>query len=372
MRGVLTGAGTALRIAAVAAVLAAASAAPATAAPDYAPVDRPGPALSVPEPRLDASLRCSGPLGGGSTPVLLVPGTTVTPDKNFSWNWVPALNKIGRPWCTVELPGSSMEDIQIAGEHVVHAIRTMSAEFGGRIDVLGHSQGGMVPRWALRFWPDTRELVDDLVGLAPSNHGTETARPPCRLPGGCAPAIWQQRRNSAFIGALNSRQETFAGVDYTVIYTITDVIVFPNLNDKGSSSLRGGDGAVTNVAIQDVCPLDVSEHLAVGTISNTGYALAVDALENPGPAAPARVRDRVCLSPLMPGLDPATFALDFVDAGAHLALTFASYRHDPAEPPLACYVTASCPASGGAAAAPAARVAAPEHRAKKRKRSKRR
>ena len=351
MRGVLTGAGRALWATAIAVALVAVSVTPA-AAQGYAPVDQPGPPLSVSDARLDASIRCSGPLAGPAEPVLLVPGTTVTPDKNFSWNWVPALSNLGRPWCTVQLPGSSMEDIQVAGEHVVHAIRTMSAEIGGRIDVLGHSQGGMVPRWALRFWPDTREMVDDLVGIAPSNHGTESAKPACAL-GGCAPAFWQQRSNSAFIAALNSHQETFAGVDYTVIYTITDVIVFPNLNDDGSSSLRSDEGAaVTNVAIQDVCPLDVSEHLAAGTINNTSYALARDALDNPGPAKPSRVPGRVCLSPLMPGVNPATVAVDLVDAGAYLALTTVGYRRDPAEPPLACYVTASCPAPGAAAGAP--------------------
>ena len=30
----------------------------------------------------------------------------------------------------------------------------------------------MIPRWALRFWPDTRVMVDHVVGLSPSNHGT--------------------------------------------------------------------------------------------------------------------------------------------------------------------------------------------------------
>jgi hypothetical protein len=45
-----------------------------------------------------------------------------------------------------------MADIQTAGEYVVYAIRTMPAAYGGRIDIIGHSQAGMVPRWALRFW----------------------------------------------------------------------------------------------------------------------------------------------------------------------------------------------------------------------------
>lgn len=72
----------------------------------------------------------------------------------------------------------------------------------------------MIGRCALRWWPDTRSLVDDLVGLAPSNHGTETAEPACM--DSCVPAYHQQRSVAAFIAALSSLQETFASVDYTV------------------------------------------------------------------------------------------------------------------------------------------------------------
>ncbi len=79
----------------------------------------------------------------------------------------------------------------------------MNAVSGQKVDVLGHSQGGMVPRWALRFWPDTRPMVDDLVGMAPSNHGTDTAGT-CSAGSGCAQAFWQQRAGSEFIKALNS------------------------------------------------------------------------------------------------------------------------------------------------------------------------
>jgi Lipase (class 2) len=334
--------------AAVAAALAAVAmvVAPGARAQGFAPVDQPGPALSVPAPDLAAALKCSGDLSrSGREPVLLVPGTTMTPEKNFSWNWIRALNAQGRPWCSVELPGSAMADIQVAGEYVVSAIRTMHQRAKSRIDVLGHSQGGMVPRWALRFWPDVRAMVDDQVGMAPSNHGTLDSIPVCLL--GCAPAFWQQAANSNFIRALNSHQETFAGIDYTAIYTITDEVVTPNLDDSGSSALRpGGGGAITNVAIQDVCPTDLAEHLAIGTIDNTAYRLAIDALDHPGPADPARIPRSVCLKPLMPGVNPLTAVTDLAATGLYLATVVATYPHVPAEPPLACYTTATCPSGG--------------------------
>jgi hypothetical protein len=235
-----------------------------------------------------------------------------------------------------------MDDVQRAAEHVVNAIRTMNQRAGRQISVVGHSQGGMIPRWALRFWPDTRAMVDDVIGLAPSNHGTDTAPLTC-IPD-CAPAVWQQSSGSEFIQALNSAQETFAGISYTQIYTKTDPVVTPNLDDTGSSSLHTGDGAITNVAIQDVCP-DPSEHLGIGTVSNTAYQLALDALSNPGPADPARIDTAsVCTQPLMPGVNPVTVATDMAAAGADLAQMIATYPHVPLEPPLRCYtLLAGCP-----------------------------
>src|ERR1700712_1917429 len=120
-----------------------------------------------------------------------------------------------------------MGDIQVAGEVVARAIRTTYSHAGRQIAVVGHSQGGMVPRWALKYWPDTRGMVSDLVGLAPSNHGTVDAYGICSV--SCAPAIWQQRTGSRFLKALNAGGETFGGIAYTQVYTATDEVVVPNL-----------------------------------------------------------------------------------------------------------------------------------------------
>ncbi len=345
---------------------------PAAASAAYAPPNRPGPPLSVPATTLAAALTCSGRLAGAlHEPVLLVPGTALKPAADYGYGWEPALAKLGWPYCTVTLPGTAMSDIQVAGEYVVYAIRTMHAAYGGRIDIVGHSQGGMVPRWALRFWPDTRSMVDDLVGLSPSNHGTLDAIPACAR--SCAPAFWQQRSNAAFIAALNSAQETFPGISYTSIYTDTDEVVVPNFSPAASSSLSGGGGALTNVAIQSVCPNDVTEHLGIGIYDNTSYQLALDALSHPGPADPARVAPTACLDPLMPGIDPVTFAADYADTLASIAATVAGAPRTTSEPPLACYVTATCPAGRAAAQQRSTRLArirsaARSHRTRRRRR----
>ena len=92
--------------------------------------------------KLAAALNCVGTLRGAAhAPVLLVPGTALNPATDYGYGWEPALSKLGWPYCTVTLPGNGMGDIQVAGEYVVYAIRTMHAAYGGRIDIVGHSPG---------------------------------------------------------------------------------------------------------------------------------------------------------------------------------------------------------------------------------------
>ena len=308
----------------------------------YASPDQPGPPLSVPQSDLDASLSCKGDVAGGShAPVLLVPGTAENPTAEFSWNWEPALQDLGIPYCTVALPQNGTGDIQDAAEYVVNAIRAMHTQAGERIGVVGHSQGGMLPRWVFRFWPDTRAMVDDLVGLAPSNHGTLTAIPVCVAV--CPASFRQQTAGSEFTKALNSYQETFPGISFTVVYTHTDEVVTPNLDETGSSSLHGGGGEISNVAVQQVCPLDVNEHLGLGTYDPLAWALAIDALEHPGPADPTRIPSGVCTQLAMPGVDPASVTTNAAQFAAEVATAIAGAQQVSAEPPLRCYVTATCP-----------------------------
>ena len=332
-------------LAALAATVFLGLAAPAGAA-TFAPPDPPGPPLSVTAADLAAVLQCSpGIDGAGRAPVLLFQGTGATAKDNWSWTYEPALDQVGIPWCAVDLPEHATADVQRAGEYVVAAIRTVSARAGRRVSLMGQSQGGMVGRWALRFWPDTRAMVDDVIGFAPSNHGTTQAD----CSDGCSAAGWQQRDEADFIRALNSAQETFPGISYTVAYTRTDETVKPNQDDTGSSSLHGGGGRIANVATQDICPGDVNEHLAIGTIDPVAHALAIDALTHDGPADPARVDRLVCTRPLQPGVNPVTFPADAAAAAA----SFETYkaRQLDHEPPLACYTTATCaPAGNGTGA----------------------
>jgi hypothetical protein len=335
-------------LAALAGVASLALAAPAGAHPPYAPLDQPGVRLTVPRAKLRASLECQPQVRDADRePVLLNPATGVTPEQNFSWNWEPALEMLGIPWCAYSAPAHTLNDIQVSGQYLVHAIRRVHALAGRRIAVMGHSQGGMSMRWALRFWPDTRAMVADVIGMAGSNHGTAAETLGC--PGQCPAATWQQGSNSKFIEALNSRAETFKGISYTQIYSHTDEVVIPNQDDTGSSSLHTGAGRITNVATQDLCPLDLYEHLSIGTVDPVAYALAVDALTHPGPADPGRVAPSVCAELAMPGVNPANvdqYLQILAGAPGLLAVStpvnVVAVREWSHEPPLACYVFAAC------------------------------
>jgi len=152
-----------------------------------------------------------------------------------------------------------------AGELGAFVDRVLAATGASRVDLVGHSQGGMMPRYYLRFLGGARK-VHALVGLSPSNHGTtldglftlSSYFPGSEaFTGSMCPACEQQRADSSFIAELNAGGETVPGVAYTVIQTRYDQVVTPYT----SAFLSGPD--VRNVTLQDQCPLDHGDHLSM-------------------------------------------------------------------------------------------------------------
>jgi hypothetical protein len=330
---------------AVAAALACASALgfTANARAAYAPVDQPGPPLDVPVAKLQAAIKCSPNVGHSDRePVLLVPGTAATFKIQFEWNFAVALTKIGIPWCGVTPPQFQLGDIQTAAEYNVYAIRYLYRRSGRKIAVLGHSQGGMQPRWALRFWPDTRAMVEDQVGIAPDDRGVSlggivpAGRSLCNSVGDCPMTIYQQAVGSNFINALNSRQEMFPGIDYSVIYSQNDEIVNP------PDSVLHGSGSYSRTALQDVCHGHFADHVLDGSVDPISWALSFDAITKPGPATAARLPPSVCSQLINPELDPATAATQATQVAVALAGDILQAPLSRGEPSLRCYVFATC------------------------------
>jgi triacylglycerol esterase/lipase EstA (alpha/beta hydrolase family) len=154
--------------------------------------------------------------------------------------------------------------------------RVLRETGAAKVSLVGHSQGAMMPRYYLRFLGGAAK-VDDLVGLAPSNHGT---RNPLLLTPGLSvlcPACLQQAAGSAFLRRLNAGDETPGAVSYTTVVTRLDQVVLPYT----SGFL---DGA-TNVVVQQKCRAHLPGHLL---LPSDGVAIRVtlDALARRGPASP--------------------------------------------------------------------------------------
>jgi triacylglycerol esterase/lipase EstA (alpha/beta hydrolase family) len=140
--------------------------------------------------------------------------------------------------------------------------------------IVGHSQGGMMPRYFVKTLGGAAK-VDDLIGLSPSNHGTDLAASGWDQP--LCMACRQQAAGSEFLTELNAGDETPGDVDYTAIQTRYDEVVTPYT----SAFLAGA----TNVLLQDRCPGDVSEHLTI-MVDQAAVQWIEHALARSGPADP--------------------------------------------------------------------------------------
>jgi len=321
---------------------AAAAAAPSTG--EFAPLDQPAPALTTPTADLKASLTCSAGLANATTePVLLISATGVDSAQNFSWSWEPFLTAHHIPWCASDQPGAAaanMTDMVKRVDYLVYGIRYMHQVSGRKIALIGASQGGMIERWPLRFFPDTRAMVDDVISLDGDNHGTLDGDLIC-VASLCAPSFFQQAIGSNFITALNSGQETFPGISYTNIYTVTDDIVTPNLPGIATTTPLSGPGDITNASVQQLCPLMVTEHLILASSNPVAADLALDALTHAGPATPQVPASTCAMAPdAMPGIPFLNTQTGAASVLATFALNTATAPLVTAEPQLPSYVYA--------------------------------
>ncbi|MFI8996591.1 esterase/lipase family protein [Streptomyces sp. NPDC053542] len=229
-------------------------------------------------------------------PVVLVHGTF----ENRYDNWAalaPKLKDAG--YCVYALnhggdegqPVLGTGDIPAsAGQLAAFVDKVRAATGADRVDLVGHSQGGLLPRYYLGRLGGAAK-VDKLVALVPSNHGTSLAGLALlarAIPGaedalgaGC-PACRQQLTGSDFLKELNAGGETQPGVTYTVITTRYDEVVTPYT----SAFLEPGPN-VTKATLQDVCPANATEHIGI-SYDRAATRLVLNALD------PAHAQRPVC------------------------------------------------------------------------------
>ncbi|HET8951266.1 MAG TPA: alpha/beta fold hydrolase [Solirubrobacteraceae bacterium] len=232
-----------------------------------------------------ANVACT-PTAAHPYPVVLVHGTF----ENRFDNWLamsPALKRAG--YCVYALNYGARDGSGLLGIYGIAEIERSARELrdfvadvrartgAAKVSLVGHSQGGLMPRYFIKYLGGAA-VVDDLVGLSPSNHGTTNPLAP--VAGFSCPACRQQVAGSPFLVDLNAGDETPGDVSYTQVVTRYDEVVVPY-----TSGFLAPDANVTNLTLQDVCPGDTSEHLRI-PYDPPAIALTRIALGRPGPADP--------------------------------------------------------------------------------------
>ncbi|MFG2502848.1 esterase/lipase family protein [Streptomyces sp. NPDC048441] len=288
------------------------SAAPAPATPDGA--DLPVTYNSV--PAVAASLVRPGAAPPGANdfscrsaahprPVVLLHGTHV--NMAINWNTLSPLLK-NNGYCVFALNYGGLKADQVggtgdiptsAGELAAFVDRVREETGAAEVDLVGHSQGGTLAQYYVKFLGGAPK-VHDMVGLAPTSHGSTALgldkgiRALFKVfPGleGFAntldPGARQQLRGSDFVNKLNSVPDTVPGVRYTTIATKYDEVVTPY-----TSQFLDGPGA-RNIRLQDRCANDFADHLALA-FDHVALREVLNALD------PATARKPDCSTPVWP------------------------------------------------------------------------
>jgi len=218
------------------------------------------------------------PSSAHPTPVILVHGTFESAVDN--WSTVsPQLKSAGYCVFALEYGDRGTGDIATSAGQLDRFVDAVLGATGARkVSLVGHSQGGMMPRHYIKFLGGDTKVVD-LVGLAPSNHGT--TNPGAFVTGAtvCV-ACDQQRAGSDFLRQLNAGDETPGPVSYTVVQTRYDEVVTPY-----TSAFLDGGRNTANILLQDACPAEVIDHHEMPN-SQLAIRWTLQALGQPGPANP--------------------------------------------------------------------------------------
>jgi len=301
------------------------------------------PPWSVDESRLADALECPAAFTHPEhEPVLLVHGTGTSGPEEFGWSYQLLLAQRGFDACVVTYPDRGLGDLQISAEYVAHAILVIHQRTGQQVDVMGHSQGGLLPRWAITFWPSVQEVVDDAVLVAPPSHGTSVAPSGGITSLSMPAAFYQMAPGSEFVAALNAGDETPGDVSWSVLFTDFDELVEPASPVPTAALDWGQEGAnVRNVRIQDVCPGRLVDHLSIGTTDRLSQELVLDAFAGPGPVDPARLGapGPLCALPDQ-YVDPGQLPALLQQVPRSLQGGFPDFHATNAEPPLKPYAQA--------------------------------
>ncbi|MEU6586520.1 hypothetical protein [Nocardia sp. NPDC046763] len=230
------------------------------------------PASAAPQTNSPVSEITPCPAGTAAEhPILLIHGTGRTVEQSLGPTR-QALIDDGR--CVYGVDYDSWGPVSESVDLVTSvADRILAVNGAASLDLVGKSQGGLIARAvSLRFSDRPTNPIDQVVAISGPQLGTGTAG------SGGAGALLQAVPNlatallpqavidltpdSPYIATLNSGPLTAPGVRYTMIGSSYDELVSPAVAFIDASN-------VTNILLQDGCPIDHAGHAAEATDPRT-------------------------------------------------------------------------------------------------------
>jgi triacylglycerol lipase len=207
-------------------------------------------------------------------PVVLVHGTFG--NKNTNWRaYAPLLANHG--YCVYSLTygvpagappvidqlGGVTDISSSAGQLKAFVARVLRASGASQVDILGHSQGTVLPEYYAKFLGGAK-YIHNYISLAPLWHGTNVTGgfpqfaavfgvPEDQVPV-CA-ACAQMTSGSQFIQHLRAGGLVLPGIRYTNIVTEHDELVRPFTS--------GIEAGMRNLVVQNFCRQDYTEHFEI-------------------------------------------------------------------------------------------------------------
>jgi triacylglycerol lipase len=173
--------------------------------------------------------------------------------------------------------------------------RVLTATGARKVDIVGHSEGSLMPNYYVKYLNGARRVAH-YVGMTTLWQGTNLlgagvleaigrmfsggATVPVAGIDQFCPSCREFIQGSEFIKKMNAGGVAAPGVKYTSIVTRNDELVSPY-----TSGLMPDGPNVTNVVLQNLCPLDQAEHVAVAADPVTAGVIyrALDPTRAPNP-----------------------------------------------------------------------------------------
>ncbi|KAF9154005.1 hypothetical protein BG015_002148 [Linnemannia schmuckeri] len=210
----------------------------------------------------------------GKRPVVLVHGLIANKDNNWIYMG-PRLKAAG--YCVYSLTYGSLPGIYLlagldkmengAAQLSAFVDKVLAATNATKVDLVGHSQGSLMPRYYLKFLGGAAKVNKfaafgtiaygtTLSGIVPFLTSLGLYDPIKKILDPVCLSCFQFLENSDFLGNLNAGGDTVPGVQYQFIVSKYDGVVTPYTN----GFLRDNNPSAQNIVLQDICSLDSSEH----------------------------------------------------------------------------------------------------------------